>query len=269
MDCENRGPKDNGGGKDEKLPRQSPKHDLPTFRELYDITKDEESVMSFLEDRKVLVYDVPCGICWKMCSRPRSKSNKGNVFCYSRASHKKLGFCVGGDTSKSGVIWKQSVRKGTILEGSRIPLNKFVQFASMWLANTPNLKMAKFLDLNKNTATDWSKFLRELVEEAVLQPPQGEDKMIGGKGVIVEIDESKFGKRKYNRGHRVVGIWVFGGIERLYCVDEDGSERAYAGRFFATSVPDRKWDTLVEHVMGWIRPGSSIPTHTQHTSRKR
>ena len=29
----------------------------------------------------------------------------------------------------------------------------------------------------------------------------------------VQIDESKFGKRKYNPGRRVEGQWVFGGIE--------------------------------------------------------
>ena len=31
---------------------------------------------------------------------------------------------------------------------------------------------------------------------------------------VVEIDESKFGKRKYNKGHRVEGQWLFGGIKR-------------------------------------------------------
>ena len=37
---------------------------------------------------------------------------------------------------------------------------------------------------------------------------------IGGNGVEVEIDESKFGKRKYYRGHQVEGQWVFGGCEK-------------------------------------------------------
>ncbi|KCZ79723.1 hypothetical protein H312_02894 [Anncaliia algerae PRA339] len=41
-----------------------------------------------------------------------------------------------------------------------------------------------------------------------------DDMKIGGEGVVVELGESKFGKRKYNRGHRVEGAWVFGGVER-------------------------------------------------------
>ena len=37
---------------------------------------------------------------------------------------------------------------------------------------------------------------------------------IGGPGKVVEIDEAKFGKRKYNRGRLIEGRWVLGGIER-------------------------------------------------------
>ena len=38
---------------------------------------------------------------------------------------------------------------------------------------------------------------------------------IGGPGIIVEIDESKFGKRMYYRGHRVNGAWVLVMFERI------------------------------------------------------
>lgn len=37
---------------------------------------------------------------------------------------------------------------------------------------------------------------------------------IGGEGKIMEIDESKFGKRKYSVGRIAEGQWVFDGICR-------------------------------------------------------
>ena len=37
---------------------------------------------------------------------------------------------------------------------------------------------------------------------------------LGGTFNIIETDESRFGRRKYNRGHHVGGVWVFGGVER-------------------------------------------------------
>ena len=40
------------------------------------------------------------------------------------------------------------------------------------------------------------------------------EKKIGGAGDIVEIDESCFGRRKYNRGRAVRQVWVLGGVSR-------------------------------------------------------
>ncbi|VDI03030.1 Hypothetical predicted protein [Mytilus galloprovincialis] len=69
---------------------------------------------------------------------------------------------------------------------------------------------------------------------------------IGGENVIVEIDESKFGKRKYHKGRRVEGQWVFGGIER-------DSKKS----FFA-SVENRTKETLLKLIKDNIKPGTTI-----------
>ena len=39
-------------------------------------------------------------------------------------------------------------------------------------------------------------------------------KIIGNLNSIVEVDESKFGKRKFNRGHPVGGMWVVDAANR-------------------------------------------------------
>ncbi|CAI6356223.1 unnamed protein product [Macrosiphum euphorbiae] len=69
---------------------------------------------------------------------------------------------------------------------------------------------------------------------------------IGGVGKVVEIDESKFGRRKYYRGHRVEGQWVFGGVERI------------TGKCFLVPVECRDKETLLTLVKDWILPGTLI-----------
>ncbi|KAL3094362.1 hypothetical protein niasHT_029259 [Heterodera trifolii] len=51
-----------------------------------------------------------------------------------------------------------------------------------------------------------------MIVDDFLQREQERGK-IGGRGSIVQLDESKFGKRKFNRGRRIEGHWVIGMIE--------------------------------------------------------
>ena len=60
------------------------------------------------------------------------------------------------------------------------------------------------VDVGSHTAVDWDSFCREVCEVNYLEW----DEKIGGEGKRVQIDESKFGKRKYHKGHRVEGQWV-------------------------------------------------------------
>jgi hypothetical protein len=65
-------------------------------------------------------------------------------------------------------------------------------------------------EISNKTSVKWASFCREVIYDAFILNKQ----KLGGSGVEVEIDESKFGRRKYCKGHRVDGQWVFGMFER-------------------------------------------------------
>ena len=56
--------------------------------------------------------------------------------------------------------------------------------------------------LAENTVVNWYNFLREECSSKLLRMPM-QDKLIGGVGEMVEVDESVLVKRKYNRQRKV------------------------------------------------------------------
>nr|XP_049701791.1 uncharacterized protein LOC126055654 [Helicoverpa armigera] len=70
--------------------------------------------------------------------------------------------------------------------------------------------------LSSATINDWFNHCREAVVSYQKNKKALAGK-IGGLGKIVQIDENKFGKRKYNKGRRIEGHWILGMIQ-------DGSE---------------------------------------------
>jgi len=65
------------------------------------------------------------------------------------------------------------------------------------LQKVPSKAIQKQYQTDEHTACDWFQFCREVVLDFI----ESKSGMIGGEGKVVEIDESKFGKRKYHRGH--------------------------------------------------------------------
>jgi len=89
---------------------------------------------------------------------------------------------------------------------------------------------------------DWSLFCREICVYWLEKCSE----VLGGPGVVVEIDEAKFGKRKFNTGRLIDGTWVFGGFEL-------GSKKC-----FLVPVVSRGSDVLLDVIKKWIRPGTTI-----------
>jgi hypothetical protein len=105
----------------------------------------------------------------------------------------------------------------------------------------------------KNTVGKFYWFLWEVCVADLLN--RGDQNMIGEHGIVVEIDESKYSKRKYHRGKRVEGNWVFGAIERLYNYEKN---KYFAGQFVLLVVEDCTKETLGSIIKSFIRPGSFI-----------
>ena len=125
--------------------------------------------------------------------------------------------------------FRQSLRTGTFFAKSHLALGVVLKFIHFWVYNTP-LNMIQFnLHLSTHTAVDLANFCREVVFDQMII----NSKPLGGR-------------RKYNRGHRVEGQWVFGGFER-------GS-----GEIFMVPVDSRDRLTLLPIIENWILPGTTI-----------
>lgn len=58
------------------------------------------------------------------------------------------------------------------------------------------------MKLSSATAVDWDNFIREICDDIMMR----NSSPIGGTGIRVQIDESKFGKRKYHKGYLMLFI---------------------------------------------------------------
>ena len=119
---------------------------------------------------------------------------------------------------KDGKVWqcgrpcrnRVSIRHGTFLYKSNLTSEKIVRFNYLWAHELLSVKTAKReFNMSNSTIVDWKSFLRDICTEHFIDNPA----QLGGPGMTVEIDESVFTQRKYNRGRMVSEQWVFGGID--------------------------------------------------------
>lgn len=144
---------------------------------------------------------------------------------------------------KTKCRWLQSVFKNTFFSCVHLDLETLLIFVNVYLRECFTYAFVKHeLGLSDYSICDWASFCREVLIEWSVE----REGKIGGPGMIVEIDESKFGKRKYNVGRIVDGQWVFGGI----CRDSRSS--------FMVPVDNRTSDILLQIIKDKIIPGTTI-----------
>lgn len=140
-----------------------------------------------------------------------------------------------------------SFRIGTFFYGSALSCLEIMRMAHLWLAKS-TIKTTIFLTgHSEHTVCNFFKHYRQLISSSLTI----EDQIIGGPGVVVEIDETKLGKRKYNRGHHVDGVWVVVGVEKMT-----------NGKIFLVPVEERSGVVLRRIIQSHVREGSIVNTDT-------
>lgn len=195
------------------------------LKDLIEITKNDESIINYLINQGIVNEDKRCPKCRNIV---KISVNRKTYRCTKKSCGKEIGL----------------FRK-TFMENCNLGLGNLFLLTYLYLHKVPTQSILLMLGIGSETMCSWTKYIRQLLADNV----EFEDVVIGGKGIIVEIDETKLGKRKYNKGHWVEGVWVLVGVERT-------PEK----RIFAIEVPDRSAETLLTIIQTHVKEGSIINT---------
>ena len=162
---------------------------IPSRAVLGTILTEEKAALAYLLNKGVIQPPLCCPFCRGKLSQMSTKPTS-----WSR-------FVVRCQSCKCGK-YSSSVLSGSIIANCRFSKEKFLDFCYHWLLGIKGAAIRKSLGMSQGTVTDYSNYLREIVSLDLLM---GDKCQIGGPGIVVEIDESKFGKRKYHVSTFVVG----------------------------------------------------------------
>lgn len=198
-----------------------------TIKKFNEIFPNEISCINFLVERGVFYETIDC----EKCGDPMIRYLDSAVFrCHKRT-------CGKGN--------RISIRKYTFFYGSALKCIEIMQIAQFWISKMTVDSCIYLTGHSPNTICNFYNHCRVLVTSAL----QFEDQIIGGPEIVVQIDETKLGKRKYHRGHMVDGVWVVVGIEKIP-----------NGKIFLVPVLNRSVETLNTIVYEHVRMGSIIHT---------
>lgn len=189
------------------------------------LLKNEKKAIKYLKNEKIITEKAKCKKCRRFCQlNIKEKAYR----CYKN----ECGF-------------KTNLLNHEIMKGTHLKLHKILWIWYLYSIKTPIQGIIAALGVSSVTVCKWTKKLRYILAEKVKKTFE----KIGGQDIIVEVDETKMGKRKYNRGHKVEGVWCIVGIERTT-----------RKRFFAIDVEKRDTETIKAVFEKYIEQGSIIYT---------
>lgn len=181
-----------------------------------------------------------CCVEWKLVKKSTDCfkcGGKMNINCRNR---NLLGYRCGARLCRS----RKNVGDSTVFGLARIAPVMFLSVICAWILKYPFSVIVKETGLSQPTVRKLIYSFREILSLWLAE----NSSKIGGEGKIVEIDESAFGKRKYNRGRLRKVRWVVGGIDREN------------KKCFLKIVDKRDKDTLLSVINENVEPRTTVIT---------
>jgi transposase-like protein len=144
--------------------------------------------------------------------------------------------------------------RGTIFSKMKLPLNIQLHLLNYYILKMPCSSIATTLKISRNTVTSYNRLYRSYIKDKI---NFNRNFKIGGRNKIVEMDETKIAKRKNNRGHKVEGAWVIGGIERSILKNKIKDENK---KLFILPIETRDSINIDKIVKKYIKKGTTIYT---------
>ena len=129
------------------------------------------------------------------------------------------------DHAVDGVTWRCpievckkriSIRHGSFFEKSQLQLWQILGLTYLWCRSAEKSGKVSVADAqhelqigSEHSIVHWNQYCRDIAVSHFINNPV----QIGESGHIVEIDESLFSRKKYNRGRIVPEQWIFGGYD--------------------------------------------------------
>ncbi|RLU18267.1 hypothetical protein DMN91_008623 [Ooceraea biroi] len=159
-------------------------------------THNKEQLIDLLIEHKLIHSEIQCPKCNnKLKLNTSNFSFRCKKVFYEKNKHKKY--------VKRQCSFKASAKVDTWFDKSKLSLETVCRLSAYFIMLRPPRHhfLCTELQLSEPTVVDWISFCPEVC----IDWSKKNSTILGGPNTIVEIDEVKIGKRKYNRGRIIDG----------------------------------------------------------------